>query len=287
MSVPATASASAPRSRTVLVTFLGSVVRPMGNWMPIAGTVDLLAEVGLDAPSVRTAVFRLKKRGWLDSETRSGVRGYTLTAEALGALEAGDSVIWHAREPANLDDGWCVVAVSVPETLRSRRHQLRGHLSALGFGNVSTAVWVAPARMQSAAQRAIDELELSSYCALFVGGYAGGQDLATLVQRSWDLAAIDERYREFIAHFRSRTSRLDAGNGADASAVFGTYVELVDHWRKLPFRDPGLPGELLPDDWAAPGAVALFEDLVARLEAHALAHAASYWPSRKSAPTSA
>ena len=50
------------RSRTVLVTFLGSVVRRMGGWMPIAGTVDLMTQTGLDAPSVRTAVHRLKQQ---------------------------------------------------------------------------------------------------------------------------------------------------------------------------------------------------------------------------------
>ena len=28
-------------SRSTVVTFLGAVVRPLGSWMPIAGTVDL------------------------------------------------------------------------------------------------------------------------------------------------------------------------------------------------------------------------------------------------------
>src|SRR5688572_23356338 len=100
---------SAQRSRTVLVTFLGSIVRRMGNWMPIGGTIELTAELGLDASSVRTAVSRLKKRGWLVSETRGGVRGYGLSAAALASLAAGDEVIWHARQPANLADGWCVI----------------------------------------------------------------------------------------------------------------------------------------------------------------------------------
>ena len=53
------------QSRTALVSFLGAVVRRTGNWMPIAGTIELMGQFGLDAPSVRTAVFRLKKRGWL------------------------------------------------------------------------------------------------------------------------------------------------------------------------------------------------------------------------------
>jgi hypothetical protein len=59
-------------ARRYVVSFLGSVVRRLGNWMPIAGTVELMTQLGLDAPSARTAVFRLKQRGWLVSEARDG-----------------------------------------------------------------------------------------------------------------------------------------------------------------------------------------------------------------------
>lgn len=280
-----TVRTASPRSRTVLVTFLGSVVRSMGGWMPIAGTVELMTQLGLDAPSVRTAVFRLKKRGWLVSETRAGVRGYALTGVALTALTAGDEVIWHTRRPADLADGWCVVAVSVPEQVRAKRHRLRAHLSALGFGNVSTAVWLAPARMRQAAERAAEELGLTSYCSLFVGEYVGGQDLTTMVQRSWDLAAIDARYRDFVDRFGDRACALGAGDTVDPGKAFVTYLEAVDQWRRLPFQDPGLPVELLSRDWSAPRAGALFEQLVALLEKRALAHAASHWPGEQAAST--
>jgi phenylacetic acid degradation operon negative regulatory protein len=266
-----------PRSRTVLVTFLGSVVRRMGSWMPIGGTVELMTQLGLDAPSVRTAVFRLKKRGWLEPETREGVRGYALTSTALTALAAGDEVIWHARRPAGLDEGWCVVNFSVPESERGKRHQLRANLSSLGFGNVGTAMWIAPARMRAAGERAIAELGLTSYAAVFVGDHVGGQDLRTLAARSWDLAAIAARYREFLARFGPEADSA-ARDAADPGAAFVTYVSLVDHWRKLPFRDPGLPRELLPDDWPAAEAVALFERLVTLLEEPALTHTARQWP---------
>jgi phenylacetic acid degradation operon negative regulatory protein len=265
------------QSRTVLVSFLGAVVRRMGNWMPIAGTVDLMTQFGLDAPSVRTAVFRLKKRDWLASEIRAGMRGYALTDTALTALAAGDEIIWHARQPANLDEGWCVVNFSIPESARTKRYQLRAHLSALGFGNVGTAMWIAPARMQAAAERAIVELGLTSHCAIFVGDYVGGQDLASLLYESWDLTEIDLHYREFVDRFGDQADSLAAAGVIEPRHAFVTYLDVIDHWRKLPFRDPGLPRELLADDWSAPAAGALFERLVASLEGRALAHAARHW----------
>ncbi|WP_236655269.1 PaaX family transcriptional regulator [Streptacidiphilus carbonis] len=269
--------AAATASRTVLVSFLGATVRKMGNWMPIAGTVALLAQSGLDTSSVRTAVFRLKKRGWLESETRAGMRGYSLTPAALDALAVGDEVIWHARQPADLGDGWCLVNFSVPESARAMRHQLTAHLTSLGFGNIGSAVWIAPARMLPAAQRAIAELDLTRYCAVFVGDYAAGQELTTMVRNGWDLDGIDRRYREFIEDYRDEADRLAGSDVIGGQHAFTTYLAVIDRWRKLPFRDPGLPSEVLTADWSGPAAVQLFERLVTMLEGRALAHAAPYW----------
>ena len=264
------------QSRTTVVTFLGAVVRPLGDWMPIAGAVDLLGQAGLDAPSVRTAVHRLKGDGWLVSQPRDDVRGYALTETALETLAAGDEVIWHARTPAELAEGWCIVHFGVPESMRPKRQQLRAHLAHLGFGNVGTALWIAPARMRAAAQRAVAELELESHTAVFVGDYHGTQDLTALLYDSWDLAGIDQSYRDFVtAHDRLLAAVEDVP--PEPARAFPTYLALLDRWRRLPFRDPGLPAEVLAPDWSAPRAVAVFERLVAGLEEPALTHARAHW----------
>ncbi len=264
------------QTRTTVVTFLGAVVRPMGDWMPIAGAVDLLVQAGLDAPSVRTAVHRLKGNGWLESQARDGARGYALTDAALETLAAGDEVIWHARTPAALDEGWCIVHFGVPESMRPKRQQLRAHLTHLGFGNVGTALWIAPARMRAAAQRAVAELELEAHTAVFVGDYHGTQDLTGLLYDSWDLAGIDQDYRDFVAAHEKLAAAIEDERPVPAQA-FPTYLALLDQWRRLPFRDPGLPAEVLAPDWSAPRAVAVFERLVAGLEEPALAHARAHW----------
>lgn len=256
------------------MTFLGAIVRKLGNWMPISGTIELTGQLGLDDASVRTAVSRLKKRGWLDTRTHDGLRGYQLTPHARAELAAGDEIIWHARKPADLADGWCVVTFSVPESARARRHQLRSHLAALGFGNASGATWIAPARMLDSARKAIAELGLTGYCSIFVGDYAGGKDLPVLLNEAWDLTRVDADYRSFLERHASEAETLRGVRGEEA---FVRYLMIVDEWRKLPYRDPGLPPEILPGDWSGPAATALFEDLVAGLEGHALAHAARYW----------
>lgn len=273
-----TGPATANRSRTLVVSFLGAVVRRFDDWLPIGGTVDLLGQLGLDAPSVRTAVFRLKRRDWLSSESRGGVRGYALTDSARGVLAAGDQVIWHARQPADLTDGWCIVSFSIPESDRTRRHQLRSHLTSLGFGNAGSGLWIAPARMREAAERAIAELDLTARCVVFVGSHAGGQELRQFLSESWNLPAINARYVEFIRAYGGTAESLRSSRRPEPGDAFASYLDVIDHWRRLPLRDPGLPTEVLPRGWRAPAAVGLFEELVDLLETDALNHAATYWP---------
>jgi len=269
----------ARRSRTVLVGFLGAVVRRMGNWMPVSAAVALLGQLDVDESSVRTAVFRLKQRGWLEPQTRAGVKGYVLTALATRELSSGDQVIWHTRRPAVLEDGWCMVNFSVPESARARRHQLRTVLTSLGFGHLGSALWIAPARMMDAATKAIEELGLSGMCAIFVAHHTGGQQLPDLIRRTWDLPAINGLYRDFVGAHQDLARRLDEAGTISGEEAFVAYLGAIEDWRRLPYRDPGLPREMLGEDWAAQQAGALFERLVSILEGRALAHAAAYWPS--------
>jgi phenylacetic acid degradation operon negative regulatory protein len=119
----------AAASHTSLVTMLGAFARRAGEWLPVGGIVGLLDALGVDESSARTSVSRLKKRGWLAAEKRDGRSGYRLTPLAKQAFAAGDRVIWHARRPAELDDGWCIASFSIPEQDRAKRHLLRSRLA--------------------------------------------------------------------------------------------------------------------------------------------------------------
>ena len=170
-----------------------------------------------------------------------------------------------------------MVNFSVPESARTRCHQLRAHLSALGFGNVGARVWLAPARMKDSAERAIDELGLTSCCALFVGDHVGGQDLRTMLHASWDFEQLNHRYEQFLTRFRPELEALRAGGEIEPRRGFVIYLDVVNTWRQLAYRDPGLPAEVFDETWSAPEAGRLYDQLIATVEGRALAHAAGHW----------
>lgn len=261
------------QSRTMLVSLLGAFARRTGNWMPINGIVSLMRDLDIDESSVRTGVSRLKKREWLVPEKRDRASGYELAPRALESFTNWDRVIWHTRVAADLADGWCFVCFSVPESDRSRRHLLRSRLSAYGFGNVASGVWVAPSRMAGPANALIEDLELLDNATVFVGSYAGSNDLASLIAQWWDLDEINDRYKTFLQDHASDLEMLANASGPEA---FRIYMRAVDDWRRLPLSDPGLPRELLGPDWAGEEAGAVFEAIIAAADASALEHVSRY-----------
>jgi phenylacetic acid degradation operon negative regulatory protein len=263
--------------RTLLVEFLGAFVRRHDGWAPVSAMVSLMGVVGLDGPSVRTLVSRLKSRGWLAPEKRGSASGYRLSASALASLAEGDEVVWRARQEVSLDDGWALVTFSVPESERAKRHLLRSRLTGLGFGNIGPGIWIAPARMLGPARSLLRRLDLEQFVDLFTAQVAPGGDIADLIRRGWDLAELDGEYHAFLRAHGPVAAAWTEGPRGDAAA-FHDYVLALNQWRQLPFKDPGLPPELLGPDWAGARAGELFVRLVELLEEPAQRYAATFWP---------
>ncbi|MFB7471375.1 PaaX family transcriptional regulator C-terminal domain-containing protein [Kitasatospora sp. NPDC056184] len=264
---------SAPRPSSLIHTVYGEFVRRLGGWISIADLIALMAELDVDAPAVRSAISRLKKAGTLLQERRDGsATGYRLSPAMDPVFEEGDRRIFHSLEPAALADGWVVAVFSVPESERAQRHTLRSRLSWLGFGNAAPGVWLAPARLLPDARRLLARLGLDGYVHLFLSAeYAGFTDLRTAVAAWWDFPAIEAQYAAFTDAWQPAATAL-APAEPDPAGAFRAYVPMLDQWRRLPYLDPGLPEPLLPADWNAVAARAVFTELHARLAGPSLGY---------------
>jgi phenylacetic acid degradation operon negative regulatory protein len=250
--------------RSLIVTVYGLYAREVGSWLSIASLIKLLAECGVDAPAVRSAISRLKKRGLLVPARIDGVAGYALSEEAHRILREGDRRIFERRR-ASLGDGWVLAVFSVPESERDRRHQLRSRLSWLGFGAVGSGVWIAPAHLLDSTRDALAHSGLDGYVNLFRADHLGPGDIACQIQGWWDLDRLRGLYDEFLRTHAPVLSRYRATPGAGPAGAFADLVSALTDWRRLPYSDPGLPPEALPPDWAAARAADTFFELYDRL----------------------
>jgi phenylacetic acid degradation operon negative regulatory protein len=257
-------SAQGLQPRALIVTVYGLYARQTAGWMSVASIVELLARCGVDEPSVRSATFRLKRRGLLLSEKHAGVAGYGLSDEGRAILDEGDRRIFDRRR-ATATDGWLLAVFSVPESQRDQRHQLRSRLRGLGFGMVAAGVWIAPAHLFDEARAVLARHGLDRYVELFGGRHLAFTDTAELVASCWDLGRLDEYYGAFLASHEPLLARYRSGGATGDGQAFADYVSTLTQWRRLPFLDPGLPEAVLPARWNGIRAAEVFFELRGRL----------------------
>jgi len=261
--------------RHLILTLVALYARGEATGLSVRALIPLMADLDVDAAATRSSVSRLKKRGVLEPTRTDGQAGYALSPGALAVLREGDARIW-SRPRASVDDGWLVVVFSVPESERGKLHELRSQLTRLGFGTAAPGVWVAPGTAYDETLAALERQGLATYTELFRGDYLGSGPTATRVGEWWDLAAIAARYDEFLDEYAGLTRKGARGRALpdpDPARAFAAYVPMLTAWRRLPYLDPGIPLDLLPDDWPGEKAGRLFAALDARLRGPAAAHA--------------
>jgi phenylacetic acid degradation operon negative regulatory protein len=265
------ATARSARLRHLIITVYGLYARHDGGWLSVAALIRLLADLGIDDPAARSAISRLKRRGILQSRRHGGSAGYQLSAEALAILREGDARIFRRRRAAPAD-GWVLAVFSVPESERHRRHVLRSELARLGFGMVAPGVWIVPAHPQDTTAETLRRLELDAYADLFRADHLAFGDPAAKIRRWWDLDELERRYESFIRGHEPVLRHWEQDGPPGEREAFADYVRVLTDWRRLPYLDPGLPAELLPDGWVGIRAADLFFALRALLEEPARAY---------------
>lgn len=99
---------------------------------------------------------------------------------------------------------------------------------------------------------------------VFQAKHLGFNDPKTIISRCWDLNRIRKGYADFIDEYRDRLQkyleRLQKGENIEPSEYFTERFKLIHEYRRLPFFDPDLPEELLPDNWLRSKASTLFHE---------------------------
>lgn len=259
----------AVRHQQLIVTLYGLYSREPGSALPVAALVALLGDLGYDAPGVRSAVSRLKAKGILRSTRRDGVAAYELSESLQTVFAEGDQRIFSDRRHNGAHD-WLLALFSVPESQRNLRHRLRSLLTGLGFGTVGAGAWIASAGVLDRAREILAKEGMEDFVEFFRGDYLFSGDVRTKVAQWWDLDAIDSLFAEFLDDYAAADQQwrgivgddpaqaLRSGTDEVCLDAFRFYVPMLTVWRRLPYRDPNLPLEYMPEGWKEPEARRVF-----------------------------
>ena len=282
MTAPSNARVSAgdlsvPRHHQLIVSLFGLYARQHGGALPVATIISLMQDVGVESAGTRSSISRLKKRGVIESIQVRGRSGYSLAESVLTTFAEGDERIFHPRR-ATAQDRWLLATFTVPETQRNIRHKIRSSLVRMGFGSVVPGLWIAPEHAKDAALAYFTRHGLNEYFEFFLAEHIGGAQIQKNLDSWWDLDSLDQLYSEFLNENRGRLESWRQRVGSEDSheldaRAFADHLILLTQWRRLPYSDPGLPAELLPEGWNALKAEDLFHDLHTLLAPLASRHA--------------
>ncbi len=268
---PAAVASDSLQPQDLVITLLGTYVRPYGNMVWSGGLVALLGELGFSHGAARVALTRLVRRE-LIARVRSGrLVHYRVTPRCDRLLAEGDGRIFSLGEPRPVADSWTVVWHQIPEDRRLERSRLARRLRFLGFGSVQDSVWVSPHDHSAEVERLLGELDVAAFAMVFLARVGSGAGLAVLVDRAWDLTGLVERYDAFVAEFKPYRS-VRARARLDDAVAFQVRTRLVHLFRGFPFADPELPEELAPLSRPRGLAVGLFHELYEGLAAPSQRH---------------
>ncbi len=283
-------------ARSALFDLYGDHLRDRGGRAPIAALVKMLAALEIAAPAVRTAVSRMVRQGWLDPVRLPSGPGYALTPRAVHRLDEAARRIYRDT-PQPWDGGWHLLVIARVKE-RARRARLRAGLTYLGYAPLDETTWISPrVSPELDALLAAERVAADRFRATYE------DDQCALVGRAWDLVTLGRSYERWLAWAHDavrsaadlsganlpseqsggpRNEATEEVGGAGWSGKHGRASEkgerpmsderafalrssLVHEWRKFLFVDPGLPEQLLPEDWPGKAAAAFFDTEAAQL----------------------
>lgn len=259
---------SEPGPRDRILDLFGSFIRDFGGWIAVADLLVLLESLGIGETSGRSALSRMKRQGEIVQTKRGSARGYALTESSEEWFVDGTARIM-SGPPNESEDRWVLAAFTVPENARNVRYRIRTRLQDLGFGQLSGGLMIAPAAISEETVRALQRADLTEYVDLWQSRHIGFLPLEELVASAWDLESIAEAYRSYLTLAGGVEADPPA---ADEEAGFVRYIAHINAWRELPFMDPGIPAQYLPEDWPAKQARATFARIEGSLRPGAWRH---------------
>lgn len=246
----------------VIFNLFGDYIMPRGGAIWTSRLLYLLGLLGIGERAARSTLSRMKQEGWLATRKQGRRAQHLLTRRGRAILEQGNQRIF--EPPIESWDGlWRLVVYSLPEEKRELRNDLRKKLVWYGFGNLSPGAWVSPHDWLREVEAIIDDLALRPYVSLFTGRHVGAEPDHELVQRCWDLPALQQEYAAFVEHYAPEYALAQlllapGGAGLAAERRFVRRFWLTYDFQPFPRRDPNLPPALLPTPWVGTAARQLF-----------------------------
>ena len=197
--------------------------------LPLSALVAFCRLFGIRPGTVRTALSRMAAAGdVVQVERADGSAAYEVAGALLDRQRQQD--VGRIAAAVDWDGRWITVVVVADARPVAERRRFRSRMVGAKMGELRPDVWMRPGNLE--APRGDDDLVVS------IGSLDGPPDIE-LVDRLWDLSALDERSGELLA-------ALHQDDGSALAHSFLLLAATLNHLRV----EPQLPDALRRSDTA-------------------------------------
>jgi phenylacetic acid degradation operon negative regulatory protein len=239
------------RTGSLITTIYGDVVAPRGGTLWLGSLLPLLHAFSINDSQARTAMSRLVDDQWLSANRIGRKSYYTLTDVGRARFHEATRRIY-AGAPSVWSGDFCIVIV--PGGPNVQRDQLRKELGWIGFGTLSAGILVHPDPDEAALGNVLSRATKTADRPVVIRGVNDPTNSATalaqMVEDCWSLQDLSDDYRAFVERFSPLGQALSEDTPLSTWDCLRARVMLIHEYRRIILRDPLLPTQLLPKDWA-------------------------------------
>jgi len=252
------------KPRSLMLTLFGEYIEYYGGEIWVGSLVKLMEKFGISESSVRGAIFRMVKQGYLQKRKVNHKSYYSLTEKERRDVKDG---VWRVYSTYNYswDNKWRILSYSFPEEKREIRNEIRKTITWLGLGQVSNSTWLTPRPVEDRIKDLMETYdEYGEHIVFFSSASLLSHTTEDIIHKGWDLESVSKHYDVFIEEYTERFQKLREqafNNDLSDEQCYIERTSLVHEYRKFLFDDPVFPQELLPTEWSGTKAHQLFEEI--------------------------
>jgi phenylacetic acid degradation operon negative regulatory protein len=236
--------------------------------LPAWAIVRVMRDLGMSETAARGALMRLRRAGRIEARRSGRTVYYHLTDASIKVIDemtrrmSGDAPEW--------DGTFHGLLYSIPERHRAFRDSMRRFATLAGYGLLRPGLLVSPWADRWPLERLLGQAPAGSHI-LKLQLQVPREEAREVAAEAWELPKLAARYRRQIAGLERRTERLQLSppRGRTALRVFASTMQGVFGTVAV---DPGLPAELLPEDWPQRGLKAAVDRLYPAIGRPAFEH---------------
>lgn len=237
------------RTKILLLLFLLSDIN--FEFVPFDKKAQKIADL---APNQKTksTFSNLVRDGLIESKPAEGegIESYRLTEKGFHLLTLSFPYFRFLKD--KWDKKWRILSYEIPETKRELRDKLRREVAGWGLGPWHRSFWLTPHPIIENLKELISGRDEEKYVQAFESEHVVG-DREFLIEKVWGKAKLDARYRQLFKNWHLVLSQNE-DKLEKLKKVVSDYVAILKD-------DPGLPPDVLGEDWAGFEAFAIYKEI--------------------------